>query len=287
MAQRGEEGTRGILDTPSSGMPSPATDTVALGDLIIEKYQFYACAVISGFAYLITFAMYSPIFSGWVPGYRVSWWGIVCAVLLHILRWWSYYHAERRVRSAFLMIIFVTAWLCCAFFFEGNPSNLLFFNPYVFLGYFFVGLPLFLRKRWAQNHSDRVFLMWYLAGVWLMLTLSLISGNYYIWVILLCGTDVGAMALLQKRVRDKTYIQPRGRNYSRDHTLGLCMSVLYFSVFVLQAVLVLCTRQHRILQTPSLVALYFVITVFLTSEYVFYVLNKCALISREQKEAEK
>ena len=224
-----------------------------------------------------TFNMFFPRTNNMV---RMSFWGMAVALALHIYRLYSYRCSPRRTKTAFPMIFFVFVCFCTVLYFDKWNLGNIFMNRGLMLCYV-VSTPLFIFWSRLKNHDDRLTILLFLGINWFLSVCFVLPALHCILMFASALTAYGAMALLQKRVKDGIYWRnPVGtEGYERDHSGLLCTQVVVLLVWVGLGIFIAVDKQHNHqFFRPAGTAFHFAVSLYLASEYVLYTLNKCGLL---------
>jgi uncharacterized membrane protein YagU involved in acid resistance len=265
-------------------------DAMGKNDVILPQKPFRFSALFYGyllsivFVYLFILGVYSNSFFGNEAGYGLFFWGIITALSLSIIRSRIYLRASR-IKSSLSILFFMLVWLGIIFWgIELKQEDLhldkyVFFSPLVSYGYCFLGLSLFAYRAWRKYNDDRLFLVCYLSGLWILLIFCFSPLPFLTFLSALVAFL--SMEVLKKRIRDGDYAE--GSGY-RQTSLLLCEFVFVTLVVLGIGFWVINIKKGTILRTiPGISALYFITSAFLASEYILYTLGKCNLIGASEE----
>jgi len=252
-----------------------------------SNYYFYSLAVNTC---LITpglmFGTFSIIFPNSNDMVRISSWGMVVALAFHIYRLYTYRNTPRRNKSAYPVILFVFTWFCAILYLdEWYLENT---DRWIMLCYV-ISMFLYIFWRWLKDHDDRETILWFLGINWLISVCYVLPPAHRNLMFLAALTSYGAMVLLQKRVREGTYWrEPVGTaGYETDDSTLVCNLAVVSLVWLCFTMFIgIDTEYNRHLNAinsyqffmPVSAAFHFVVSLYLASEYVLYILKKCNLL---------
>jgi len=242
-------------------------------------FYFYSTIIINFLGYLYICSFFNSVFPGAEMGKMIPFLGMLVALLLNIARWRSYRRTPQRIKSALPVMFFIFGWLSAVLFFAEGKSVDTFFNWILYI-YCLLGLPSLAYWTWRRYRDDRVSFLWYLFGIWFILLCAFVSTERRLLIFFSAMVAFWSMDILKKRIREGTYVKPRGKGASRNYTYLLTDSVILLFA-VISPHIFLLPQNHVPRGIPGIVALYSVVSSYFASEYVLYTLTTCDLIKVE------